>query len=98
LVGIWASISAFDPSCRLDKLKNRNLHHFVQYLTLGPDASGSVKEAKPLGSEPWLRSTCPLLVMGTLWGSPNVFDIASIVISARSFLLTKKQKNVRMAI
>jgi hypothetical protein len=46
LVGIWASILAFDPSCRVDMLKNGILHHFVQYLTLDPDASGSVKEAK----------------------------------------------------
>ncbi|ACI65831.1 predicted protein [Phaeodactylum tricornutum CCAP 1055/1] len=46
LVGIWASILAFDPSCRVDMLKNGILHHFVQYLTLDPDAYGSVKEAK----------------------------------------------------
>lgn len=35
LVAIWASILAFDPSCRVDVLKDGALHHFVQHLLWG---------------------------------------------------------------
>jgi WD40 repeat protein len=35
LVSIWASILAFDPSCRIDILKDGVMHHFVQHLMWG---------------------------------------------------------------
>jgi Raptor N-terminal CASPase like domain/WD domain, G-beta repeat len=35
LVCIWASILAFDPSCRVDLLKDGALHHFVQHFMWG---------------------------------------------------------------
>ena len=35
LVSIWASILAFDPSCRVDLLKDGAFHHFVQHLMWG---------------------------------------------------------------
>ena len=35
LVSIWASILAFDPSCRVDILKDGVVHHFVHHLMWG---------------------------------------------------------------
>lgn len=35
LVRIWASILAFDTSCRIDVLKDGALHHFLQHLLYG---------------------------------------------------------------
>lgn len=35
LVSIWASILAFDPSCRVDLLKDGAFHHFIQHLMWG---------------------------------------------------------------
>lgn len=35
LVSIWASVLAFDPSCRVDLLKDGAFHHFVQHLVWG---------------------------------------------------------------
>lgn len=40
LVSIWASILAFDPSCRVDLLKDGAFHHFVQHLMWGLDNTG----------------------------------------------------------
>jgi hypothetical protein len=35
LVGIWAKILSFDPSCQVDLVKDGALPHFVQHLTWG---------------------------------------------------------------
>jgi regulatory associated protein of mTOR len=35
LICVWASILAFDPSCRVDVLKDGVFHHFVQHLMWG---------------------------------------------------------------
>lgn len=41
LVSIWASILAFDPSCRVDLIKDGAFHHFVQHLLWGLDNSNN---------------------------------------------------------
>ena len=46
LVSIWASILSFDPSCRVDVLKDGAFHHFVQHLMWGlSNATVNVSEA-----------------------------------------------------
>lgn len=35
LVSIWASVLSFDPSCRVDLLKDGAFHHFVQHVLWG---------------------------------------------------------------
>ena len=35
LVGIWAKILAFDPSCQVDLVKDGTLPHFIHHLTWG---------------------------------------------------------------
>jgi WD40 repeat protein len=47
LISIWASILAFDPTCRADILKDGALHHFVKHLTWGlnPTAPSSADAA-----------------------------------------------------
>ncbi|GAX13032.1 regulatory associated protein of mTOR [Fistulifera solaris] len=42
LVSIWASILAFDPSCRVDLLKDGAFHHFIQHLMWGLKSEGAV--------------------------------------------------------
>jgi hypothetical protein len=43
LVGIWAKILAFDPSCRIDLVKDGALSHFIEQLYFGlhPSIDGS---------------------------------------------------------
>lgn len=41
LVSIWASILAFDPSCRVDLLKDGAFHHFVQHFMYGLNNNGT---------------------------------------------------------
>ena len=40
LVGIWAKILAFDPSCRIDLVKDGALSHFIDHLYWGLSPSG----------------------------------------------------------
>lgn len=44
LVGIWARILAFDPSCQVDLLKDGALSHFIQHMTWGLDESDSITQ------------------------------------------------------
>jgi len=39
LVSIWASVLAFDPSCRIDLLKDGAFHHFLTHLVWGLNGS-----------------------------------------------------------
>lgn len=45
LVSIWASILAFDPSCRNDMMKSKAFPHFVQHLMWGLNGSNDVSDA-----------------------------------------------------
>ena len=38
LVGIWAKVLAFDPSCQVDVVKDRALPHFIRHLRCGLDS------------------------------------------------------------
>lgn len=38
LVGIWAKVLAFDPSCQADVVKDRALPHFIRHLRCGLDS------------------------------------------------------------
>jgi WD40 repeat protein len=46
LVSIWASVLTFDPSCRVDLLKDGAFEHFVQHLTYGFDDTTVVNVAQ----------------------------------------------------
>ncbi|KAL7570241.1 hypothetical protein ACA910_020665 [Epithemia clementina (nom. ined.)] len=49
LVSIWASILCFDPSCRVDLLREGAFHHFVQHLVWG--LNGPVMEVAEAAKE-----------------------------------------------
>ena len=42
LIGIWAQIMAFDPSCQEDIVKDKALPHFIRHLRWGLDPSSSI--------------------------------------------------------